>query len=132
MTGLVLGHDGRNTTRGRGPLRGRRFGLATVAEQLNIVAFAAHSALGGSKFVGQGLSSMIIVLEPAVRLADDGTHASGPAAVCDEIPTCSEERAACAFKEATSMPEAGNVIARTNAPRYTIPISRTPHLGDIC
>jgi len=105
MTGLVLGHDGRNTTRGRGPLRGHRFGFATVAEQLKIVAFAAHSAFGGSKFVGHGLSSVMSVLEPAVGIADDGTHATASSAVCDEIPTCSEERAACALKEATSMPE---------------------------
>jgi hypothetical protein len=107
MTGLVLGRDGRDTTRGRGPLRGRRLGLAAVAEQLNIVAFAAHSPLGGSEFVGQGLSSVMSVLEPVVGIADDGTHATAPSAVCDEIPTCSEERAACALNEATSMPEVG-------------------------
>ena len=109
MTGLVPGHDGRNTTRtrGRGPLRGRRLGLATVAEQLNIVAFATHSSLGGSKFVGHGLSSMTIVLEPAVGIAEGAGHATAPSAVCDEIPTCSEGRAACALNGATSMPEAG-------------------------
>jgi hypothetical protein len=90
MTGLVLGLDGRNTTRGRGPLRGHCcLRLATIAEQPNIVAFAAHSPLGGSKFVSHGRSSMRIVLQPAAGIADGGTHAS---AVCDEISTRSEER----------------------------------------
>ena len=103
MTGLALGHDGRNATRSRGPLRAHRLGLATVAEQLKIVAFAAHSPLGGSEFVGQGLSSVMSVLEPAVGIADDGTHATAPSAVC--VPTCSQGRAACAVKE-------GNIHAR--------------------
>jgi hypothetical protein len=65
-------------------LRGRSLGFATVAEQLKIVAFAAHSPLGGSKFVGQGLSSVMSVLELAVGIVDDRTHATAPSAVCDD------------------------------------------------
>jgi len=114
MTGLVLGLDGRNTTRGRGPWRGHRcLRLATVAEQPNIVAFAAHSPLGGSKFVSHGRSSMRIVLQPAAGIADGGTHAS---AVCDEISTRSEERPHAPSTGQHPCPRPENGIAGISAP----------------